>query len=71
VDSQADLFEIVLALRASCGLTDLLDGGQEKADQDRNDGNHNQQFDQRKTPALAQGSDHTHTPLKLAPWGHE
>ena len=65
VDGQADLLQVVLALHAGGGLADLLDGGQEQADQDRDDRDHHQQLDQRE-PGSALGSDgsrmHGHPP---------
>jgi len=54
VTGQGDLFEVVLALRAVGRPADLLDGGDEQADQDGDDGDHHQQLDQRETgPGLA------------------
>jgi len=50
VDGQAELLEVVLALRPLGGLADLLDGGQEQADQHRDDRYDHQQLDQRETP---------------------
>ena len=46
VASQGDLLEVVRALQAGGGLADLLDGGQQQADQDGDDGDDHQQFDQ-------------------------
>src|SRR5262249_19134168 len=54
VDRQADLFEVVLAAHAGGGLADLLDGGQEQADEDGGNRNHRQQLDQREGVAGAQ-----------------
>src|SRR5262249_36159960 len=52
---QADLLEVVGALGAGGSLADLLDGGQEQADEDRDDRNHHQQLDQReRTPGPGQ-----------------
>src|SRR5262249_19110189 len=48
----ADLVQVVLAGGARGGLTDLLDGGQEHADEHRDDGDDDEQLDQRE--ALAQ-----------------
>jgi len=48
VGGQADLVEVVLAAHAVGGLADLLDGGQQQADQDGDDGDHHQQLDQRE-----------------------
>ena len=54
--ARPDLLEVVLALRAGGGLADLLDGGQQQADQDRDDGDHHQQFDQGEAAACGHGS---------------
>jgi len=48
VHGDAPLFEVVLALQACRRLADLLDGGEQEADQNGNDGNYHQQFDQRE-----------------------
>ena len=48
VDGQADLPQVVHALGAGGGLAHLLDGGQEQADEDGDDGDHHQQLDQRE-----------------------
>ena len=59
VDGQADLLEVVRALHPVGGLADLLDRGQQQADQDGDDGDHHQQLDQReadsKFPGLVRG----------------
>jgi hypothetical protein len=41
--------QVVAARDAGGRFTDLLDRGQEQADQDGNDGDYDQQLDQRKT----------------------
>jgi len=51
VQRQADLFEVVGAAHAGGGLADLLDGGEEEADQDGDDRYHLQQLDQREGAA--------------------
>ena len=51
VGRQPDLLQVVLALRPRGGLADLLDSRQEQADQDRDDGDHDQQFDECECPA--------------------
>ena len=51
VDGQADLFEVVGTAQATRGLAGRLHGRQQQADQDRDDGNHHQQLDQRETGA--------------------
>src|SRR5262249_20248260 len=48
VQGDADLLEVVAALHSAGGLTDLLDGGQQQADQDGDDRYHHQQLDQRE-----------------------
>ena len=48
VQGQPDLLQVVLALHPGGGLADLLDGGQQQADQDRDDRDHDQQLDQRE-----------------------
>ena len=48
---QADLLEIVFALRAASGLASLLNGRQEQGNQDGDDRDHHQQLDERE-PAL-------------------
>jgi len=42
VRRQAELLEVVLALGAVGGLAHLLHGGQQQADQHRDDGDHDQ-----------------------------
>src|SRR5262249_51873799 len=54
-DGQADLFEVVRRLDACGGLANLLDGGQEQADEDGDDGYHHQQLDQREGAAASHG----------------
>ena len=48
VDGQADLLQVVDALRAPGGLAGRLHGGQEQADQDGDDGDDDEQFDERE-----------------------
>jgi hypothetical protein len=43
------LLHVVRALHAGRGLADLLDCGEEQADQDRDDRDYDQQLDQRET----------------------
>jgi len=45
---QAELFEVILALRHVSRLAHLLDGRQEQANEDGDDGNHHQELDQRE-----------------------
>jgi hypothetical protein len=49
VQGQADLLEIVGTLDSACGLTRRLRRGKQEGDEDRNDGNHDKQLDQRET----------------------
>src|SRR5262249_36514475 len=51
VERQPDLLEVVGALQASRRLADLLDGGQQQADQNADDGDDNEQLDQGERPA--------------------
>jgi hypothetical protein len=51
VQSQSQLFEVVFALRAAGCFASLLYGGQQQCDQNRDDGDHHQQFDQSESPA--------------------
>jgi hypothetical protein len=53
VQGQPDLLTIVLALRPASGLASLVYGWKQKRNQDADDGNHYQQFDQRKTTTSA------------------
>src|SRR5262249_35601775 len=66
VTRQGELFEVVGTLGPARRLADLLDGGQEQADQDGDDGDHDQQFDQGKggLPPLSLQS-HQSTPFRL------
>ena len=52
VDGERELLEVVAALHAGGGLADLLDGRQQEADEDGDDGDHHQQLDQRERPPL-------------------
>src|SRR5262249_42618667 len=49
VQGQAQLLHVVLTLGPSGGGADLLDGRQQQADQDGDDGNHHQKLDESKT----------------------
>jgi hypothetical protein len=51
VQGQAELLQVVVALRANSRFATFLHGGQEQADQHRDNGDHHQQLDQRKGPA--------------------
>jgi len=51
VDGQPDLLQVVLALHAVGRLPDLLDGGQQEADQDGDDGDDDEQLNERKGTA--------------------
>ena len=46
VQRDAELFQIIAAFHPVGGLTNLLDGGQQEADQDGDDGDHYQQLNQ-------------------------
>ena len=54
LQGQADLLEIILAANALGGATDALHRGQQHRHQDRDDGDDDQQFEQRKSEALTQ-----------------
>jgi hypothetical protein len=43
------LLEVVLALSASSGFPGLLNGGEQQGDENRDDGDHHQQFDECKS----------------------
>ncbi len=58
--SESDLFEVVLALGAGGGLAHFLDGGQEQADQDGDDGDYHQQLNQRETTPMTQETEPRH-----------
>jgi hypothetical protein len=49
VQGEPQLFEVIGTLDSRPGGTHLLHRRQEQADQDRDDGDHYQQFDQRET----------------------
>jgi hypothetical protein len=50
---QDDLLEVVFALRATGSFASLLHGGQQQGNENRDDGDHNQQFDQGKATGPA------------------
>ena len=52
VQCQADLLQVVRALHASGRFADLLHGGKQQADQDRDDGDDHEQFDEREARAV-------------------
>jgi hypothetical protein len=52
VAGESNLLEIVLALGAAGCFTSLLDSGQEQSDKDRNDCDHDQEFNQRETTPI-------------------
>src|SRR5262249_2646381 len=56
---QHDLLEVVGTGRAVRGLADLLDSGDQQADQDGDDGDHHQQFDQRERPSLGRSPENS------------
>jgi hypothetical protein len=49
VERQADLLQVVDALRPAGGLAGRLHGGEQQADQDRDDRDDDEQLDQGKT----------------------
>jgi hypothetical protein len=56
VKGQSALLEIVGALGPGGRLTDLLHGRQRQSDEDRDDGDHHQQLDQREPTMIATSS---------------
>ena len=52
VKRQSNLFQVVLALRPTSSLTRLLNGGKKQGNQDRNNCDHDQQFDQCESDPL-------------------
>ena len=52
VQCQANLLEIVHARRTPPRLAGRIDGRQQQADEDADDGDHHQQFHERKTTSL-------------------
>src|SRR5262249_50802556 len=59
VQSEPQLFEVVAALHAVGRLADLLDRGKEQANEDRDNGDYDQQFDQRERHTTS-GVGHLH-----------
>ena len=55
VHREAELLEVVDALRAPGGLAGGLDGRQQQGDQDRDDRDHDQQLDQGETARRSRG----------------
>lgn len=55
---QADLFEIIAALRAPGRFSNPLDGWKQQRDQDGNDGNDDKQLDERETAARTRLPEH-------------
>jgi hypothetical protein len=55
LESEAELFEIVAALKPGGRFTDFLYRGQEQTDQDRNHGGDDKQFDETKCGTTHQG----------------
>jgi len=53
---QSDLLEVVRTLGASGCLTHLLNGGHEQGDENRDDGDHDEQFDEGKTGSATHGN---------------
>ena len=62
VQRQADLLEIVAALRSPRGLARRLDGGQEQGDEHADDRDDHQQLDERKADGAAIGVTHEGNP---------
>ena len=62
VHRQAELLEVVDALRPPRRLAGRLHGGQQQGDQDGDDRDHHQQLDQRETRTPRSDSTHRTTP---------
>src|SRR5262249_26194868 len=60
VAGEADLLEVVGALGAGGSGADLLDGGEQQADEDGDDGDHHQNLDQRERRGPVPGSGRHH-----------
>jgi hypothetical protein len=60
VHRQPDLLQVVGALHASSGFSSRLDGGQQKADQNSDDGDDHQQLHERETtlPTIENATNH-------------
>jgi hypothetical protein len=63
VKCEAQLLDFVLTGRSSGGFTRLLDGGQQQSDEDRDDGNHDQQLNERKATMGLRGKFHECSPI--------
>src|SRR2546425_13288329 len=65
VQSEAELFEVILALGACGCLAHLLHGRQKQTDENGDDSNHHQEFDERKTgtPVVSYSATHRITLL--------
>jgi len=68
VGGQPQLLQVVDALGPPRGLAGRLDGWQEEGDQDRDDGDNDEKFDERKRPPRAYGYTHGTTPEKNEDW---
>ena len=55
VNGKADLFEMISALGPASRFTGRLNGRQEQSQQHRDDGNHDEQFDQCESAAMCHG----------------
>ncbi len=60
VQCQAKLFQVVAALAAAGGFAGLLHGGQQQRDQDRDDRDHDEQFDQSEPATTGSGHELVH-----------
>jgi hypothetical protein len=61
MEGDADLLEIIRACGPGRGLADLLDRGEQKADQDGDNGNYDKEFDQSETATPGAKKRHVHT----------
>ena len=65
MQGQADLLEVVRALGAAGRFAGGLDGGQEQAGQDREDRDHDQDFDEGEAGSMRAKSSHRVAPIDL------
>jgi hypothetical protein len=70
--AEAHLFEVVRAIRPTGCFAGCLHGRQQEADEHADDGDHHQEFDERKAPSLGKrGRSHEYTFLMPKRAGNE
>ena len=62
VDGQSELMQVIAALCPAPWLAGCLHSGEQQGNQNPNNGDHHQQFNQRKSPQIALSHD---SPLEL------